>query len=50
MVIHVPIGVLVLFMLFMFLLSGMAYEAYIRPWLLMHSLKIKPNRKPHIHH
>jgi hypothetical protein len=50
MVIHVPIGVLVLFMLFMFLLIGMAYEAYIRPWLFTHSLKIKPHRKTHIHH
>lgn len=47
--INIPFGVLVLFMLFMFLLAGMAYEAYIRPWLLMHSLKIKPRRKPHMY-
>lgn len=48
--IGIPLGVLVLFMLFMFLLAGMAYEAYIRPRLLMHSLKIKPQRKPHMHY
>lgn len=48
--INVPVGVLVLFMLFMFLLAGMAYEVYIRPWLLMHSHIIKKRRKPHIHY
>jgi hypothetical protein len=34
-VIHIPLGVLALFMLFLFLLAGMAYEAYIRPKHLM---------------
>ncbi len=43
--INIPVGVLVLFMLFMFLLAGMACEAYIRPWLLMHSHIIKKLRK-----
>ena len=47
--INIPVGILLLFMLVMFLLAGMAYEAYIRPWLLMHSLKIKQRRKPHMH-
>lgn len=46
--INVPIGVLVLLMLFMLLLAGMAYEAYIRPWLLRHSPKTKLRRKPHM--
>jgi uncharacterized protein YneF (UPF0154 family) len=47
-VIDIPLGVLVLFMLFMFLLAGMAYEQYIRPKLFMRSLKIKPQRKQHL--
>jgi hypothetical protein len=47
-VIDIPLGVLVLLMLFMFLLAGMAYEAYIRPRLLTHSLKTKMRRKPHM--
>ena len=42
--INIPVGILLLFMLVMFLLAGMAYEAYIRPWLLMHSFKRKPRR------
>lgn len=42
--INIPVGILVLFMLFMFLLAGMAYEAYIRPWFLMHLFKRKPRR------
>ena len=46
--IDIPLGVLVLFMLFMLLLAGMAYEEYIRPKLVMRSLKIKPRRKQHI--
>jgi len=46
--IDIPFGVLVLLMLFMFLLAGMAYEAYIRPWLLIYSLKTRLRRKPHM--
>jgi hypothetical protein len=46
--IDIPLGVQMLFMLFMLLLAGMAYEAYIRPKLLMRMLKIKPQRKPHL--
>jgi hypothetical protein len=47
--IGIPFGVLVLFMLFMLLLAGMAYEKYIRPKLVMYSLKNKLRRKKHIH-
>jgi hypothetical protein len=47
-VIGIPFGVQVLFILFMLLLAGMAYEAYIRPWLLMHSIKIKPTKTNHM--
>ena len=43
--IGIPFGVLVLFMLFMLLLAGMAYEEYIRPKLVMYSLKNKLRRK-----
>lgn len=46
--IDIPLGVLVLFMLFMFLLAGMAYEEYIRPKLVMLSLKMKPKKKEHL--
>ena len=42
-----PLGVLLLFLLLMFLLAEMAYEGYIRPWLLTHPLKIKLRRKLH---
>jgi hypothetical protein len=48
-VIDIPLGVLVLFMLFLLLLAGMAYEEYIRPKLVMYWLKKKLRRKPHIH-
>jgi hypothetical protein len=33
----------------MLLLAGMAYEEYIRPKLVMYSLKNKLRRKQHIH-
>jgi hypothetical protein len=32
----------------MLLLAGMAYEEYIRPRLVMHSLKIKLKKKEHL--
>jgi len=47
-VIDIPLGVLVLFMLFLLLLAGMAYEEYIRPKLVMRSIKIKPKKKEHL--
>jgi len=44
-VVSIPPGLFALFMLFMFLLAGMAYEAYIRPKLHMRSLKL--NKRKH---
>ncbi len=46
--IDIPFGIYVIFVLFLLLLAGMAYEAYIRPMLVMRALRIKPQRKPHI--
>ncbi len=46
--IDIPLGVQMLFMLFLLLLAGMTYEAYIGPKLLMRLLKIKPRRKLHL--
>lgn len=44
--VNIPLGVLALFMLFVFLLAGMAYEAYIRPKLFMRSLRL--NKRKHV--
>jgi hypothetical protein len=44
----IPFGVYVLFVLFLLLLAGMTYEAYIRSMLVMRAHRNKPQRKPHI--
>lgn len=45
--INIPFGVYVLCILFMFLVAGMLYEAYIRPKFIARALKVVPQKAQH---